>query len=388
MDINAACYERSIALLLENSSRYGFLAASPQKRAEKRNYLSIFARDASICALGAVASGNAKLIACAKKSLKNLAKYQAENGQMPNYVKPENGYTDFWRMGCIDAGLWWLIALDFYDKQTSDKNFKKSLKKKINKTISWLLAQEHPNGKLLIQNEASDWADLFPRSGKVLYANALWLKVKELYKINDLQKSRTRFNDNFYPFNAKTERLIRSDISTIKSILKTTKATNYLLSYVNYLYWGKDIDTYGNSLAIIFNLITKDLKAKISANFLAQKKIKNLPLPALFNPIKEDSRAWRPYMESHRQNYPYQYHNGGIWPYASCFWAMALYAASKKTEAKKELARIAYANSLNNWRFSEWFNAQTGDARGMRGQSWNAGAYLLAWHYIEGDIFF
>ena len=150
MNIINECYNKSIELLLNNSSQYGFLASGKQKRAVTRNYLSIFARDASICALGAVASGNKKLISSAKKSLKILGKFQVHDGEIPNYVKPEKKYVDFWRLGSIDATLWWLIAIDFYDKNIADKNFKKSLDKKIKKAVNWLYCQENENDGILI----------------------------------------------------------------------------------------------------------------------------------------------------------------------------------------------------------------------------------------------
>ena len=41
----------------------------------------------------------------------------------------------------------------------------------IERAIHWLLAQEHQRFFLLQQNEASDWADIMPRSGYVLYTN-------------------------------------------------------------------------------------------------------------------------------------------------------------------------------------------------------------------------
>ena len=50
------------------------------------------------------------------------------------------------------------------------------------KAIQWLEAQEHQRFFLLQQNEASDWADIMPRSGFVLYTNALWYCVKQLYR--------------------------------------------------------------------------------------------------------------------------------------------------------------------------------------------------------------
>ncbi len=91
-----------------NSSADGILACTPGERAAGRHYISIFGRDAAICALGMAASGDAELIAAARAGLRTLARYQAANGQIPKYVKPEKREADFWYSGCIDATLWWL----------------------------------------------------------------------------------------------------------------------------------------------------------------------------------------------------------------------------------------------------------------------------------------
>jgi len=394
------CYKKSVELLLNNSTKFGTLASAPQKKAVTKNYLSIFARDASISSLGMIASKNKKLIKIAKRNIKTLGKYQTENGQIPNYVKPEIDYVNFWKMGSIDATLWWLIVVDFYHKNTKDKKLKKNLDKKIKLALNWLNCQKHPKDELLVQNEASDWADIFPRSGRVLYTNALWLKVKEAYKLKNYNLSKNSFRDLFYPFNRRKNKLLKYDDKlTIKAILKKTecpegkKQSESLLSYVNYLFWGEDIDVYANSLAIIFKSINKKISKKIISNLLNKKIHKNFPIPVLFNPIKKNSKFWREYMgisnnNLSNQNPPYEYHNGGIWPYASSFFAIALYSASHKKEAWIELEKIARINSLKNWEFNEWFHAKTGKAMGMKKQSWNAGAFLLAYHVLKGEVIF
>ncbi len=385
-DIIEQCYEKSVELLANNSTRYGVLASARSSRAVTKDYLSIFARDASICALGMTACGDSRLIDAAKKSLITLARCQSHVGEIPNYVKPEKRLVDFWKLGSIDATLWWLMAVYYYDRYSGDKNLRARLDKKIKRAINWLYCQEHQNDKLLVQGEASDWADIMPRSGKVLYTNALWYKVKTLYRLNEADITKKNFNNLFYPYDKKILTLPRSERSTAREINKTTKKKKYYLSYVNYLFWGEDIDVYGNSISIIFNLSPKKFKDNIIKHFSDLTKKKNLPIPVLFNPIKQNSKYWRKFMESYNQNYPYQYHNGGIWPFVGSFWAMALANAGKKQAAWAEMEKIAKANKVNNWQFNEWFSAKTGQPMGMPYQSWNAGAFLLAYHYIKGEI--
>jgi len=381
------CYEKSIELLKNNSSKYGFLAAAPQKKARERNYLSIFSRDASICSLGALASCDKELIKTAKRSILTLARKQADNGQIPNYVKPENGGVDFWRLGCIDATLWWLIVVELYDRNSSDKKLKIQLKKHIKKALFWLECQTHVEDRLVMQNEASDWADLMPRSGKVLYSNALWCYVNSLYKLRKKAQVFENFNNLFYPFDNKNKKIVpKCERRTIMEIRKTEKDGGCYLSYVGYLYWGQATNVYANALSVIFGLPAKKLQEKIVNTILNKKRKKDLPIPVLFNPIKEHSREWRKYMESHKQNYPSQYHNGGVWPFVSCFWAITLARSGKKEEAAVEFEKIAMANKNNNWEFNEWFHARTGKACGMKGQSWNAGMFIFAYQYIENRI--
>ena len=155
-EIIQECYKKSIELLLKNSTRYGILAASRSKNAKEQQYLSIFGRDASICSLGMVASGNKKLIKVSKSSLISLGKYQAVNGQIPNYVKPERKVANFWYTGCIDATMWWLLAIKYYDNYSGSRiKLETLLRDKIEKSIDWLCCQEHPGLNLVQQNEAS-----------------------------------------------------------------------------------------------------------------------------------------------------------------------------------------------------------------------------------------
>ncbi|MFA6306570.1 MAG: glycoside hydrolase 100 family protein [Patescibacteria group bacterium] len=384
------CYKKSIALLLNNSNRFGILASAPSGRAKRRSYLSIFGRDAAICSLGLVASKNSKLITIAEKSLKNLAVYQANNGQIPNYIKPETKTADFWYLGCIDATLWWLIAVKFFDKYSGKKLlFKNQLKQNIAKAILWLKAQEHQKFYLLQQNEASDWADIMPRSGYTLYSNALWFWVKKSYKLKNADKTKKNFNFLFYPWqkiplnyfneNHRAKKLINY-------IKNGRKKLPHYLSFVNYSFWGEETDVYANLIACLFDLPDKILKAEIIAYLQKEKNNSPFPIKSCFNSIKENSKLWRPYMLEHKQNFPEQYHNGGIWPFIGCFWPMLIYKNVNPDKAWQELKKVAYANSINNWQFNEWFHGSTGKPMGMAGQSWNAGMFLLAYHYLNNEI--
>ena len=108
--------------------------------------------------------------------------------------------ADFWYVGCIDATLWWLIALAALEQECPQAGLLRELAPRVTRALTWLHCQEHPQLCLLTQNEASDWADIMPRSGFVLYSNALWYHVKRLYRLPRQSETLYHFNHLFFPF--------------------------------------------------------------------------------------------------------------------------------------------------------------------------------------------
>ncbi len=379
------CYEQSLALLKGNSGQSGIIACAHSEKAVGRHYASIFGRDAAICSLGMVLSKDRSLIQNAKKSLITLARYQAPNGQIPKYVKPEEKEVDFWYYGCIDATLWWLIAVEFFDRHVPGHSLLKQLDHEIKLAIHWLLCQEHQGLFLLQQNEASDWADIMPRSGFVLYSNALWYHAKRLYKVPHARETRYYFNSIFFPFDNVIPDNRRARVIT-HYIRNLAKKSDFYLSFVNFSYCGEEIDVFGNILALLSGLKEKSSTARMVDSFLRLKVNEPYPVRVVHQPIKQTSRFWRPYMLRHRQNFPYQYHNGGIWPFTAGFWVMLLEKSGRHEFAWQELERFATANSLNNWEFNEWLHGKTGKPMGMSGQSWNASMFILAYHALSSNV--
>jgi hypothetical protein len=384
-DIIAECYARSLDLLEKNSHAGGVIACAKSKKAVDRSYAAVFGRDAAICSLGMVASGDRELIIHAKKSLLTLARHQAPNGQIPKYVKPESREVDFWYSGCIDATLWWLIAVDFYDCSRPREGLKKKLEQNIGKALGWLFCQEHQGMFLLQQNEASDWADIMPRSGFVLYSNSLWYNVKKRYGISTANKTRRFFKAIFYPFDKPSPDHKRARILT-DYITSHAKRRDFYLSFVNFSFWGEELDVYGNILACLLGLSYPEKANSIVDGLLKLKVNKPFPVRVVHTPIRQISRLWRPYMERHSQNYPYQYHNGGIWPYVAGFWVVLLSDLGRKELAWKELERYAEACALNDWGFNEWLHGRTGKPMGMPGQTWNAAMFVFACHALKHDL--
>ncbi|MDE2050977.1 MAG: glycoside hydrolase [Gammaproteobacteria bacterium] len=379
----AACRARSIDLLRRNLTPAGILAASPGDKARRRGYTAIFGRDAAICALGMALSGDPLLERAAAAGLETLGEHQAPNGQIPKFVEQGSHEADFWYLGCIDSTLWWLLARDFLERRSparegsAQRQGRATRSRRVELALRWLLAQEHQRFCLLQQNEASDWADIMPRSGFVLYTNALWYAVKRRYGLDRAEETRENFNGLFHPFSAGLPRYRRARLLN-EYVLRRARNRDLYLSFVNFSFFGEEGDVFGNLLAVLCGLA--DVRAsRRTLDALQRAKVSRLyPVRAVTRPIRRRSALWRPYMARHRQNEAWQYHNGGIWPMVGGFWVLALAAAGHRPQARLELEKLARACALRNWAFHEWLHGTKATPRGMPGQSWNAAAFLMA----------
>ncbi len=372
------CLAESERLLLENLTPYGIMAAAPTPEAEARNYTRIFGRDAAICALGMAVTGKPALIEGASAGLVTLAEHQADNGQIPKYVDPLCADSDFWYLGCIDATLWWLIAVHFIER----RGVRLELQAPIIRALAWLRCQEHPRLLLLQQNEASDWADIMPRSGFVLYTNALWYHVKRLYDLPGAEQTKYHFNHLFYPFSREVPDYRRLRLLT-HYVRKRANRSELYLSFVNFSFWGEEGDVFGNLLAMLFNLANDAPSNRIVHALEREQVAQPYPIKAVCSPIRPEAALWREYMGRHRQNLAWQYHNGGIWPFIGGFWVIALVRLGRVGPARAALAQLAEANARYGWEFNEWFHGCTGERGGMARQSWNAAMFLLAEHSLR-----
>jgi glycogen debranching enzyme len=375
------CRAESVRLLERNLSPAGILAATPGARAESRGYGAIFGRDAAVCAIGMALSGEPRLARAAATGLATLAAHQAPNGQIPKFVDPRRDEADFWYLGCIDATLWWLVALAFLDRLRPRGSLRRRLASRVRKALHWLACQEHQRFFLLQQNEASDWADIMPRSGFVLYTNALWYLVKRLYRLPRAADTRRNANQLFHPFSASLAEYRRARLLAHYARGRARNRDLYL-SFVNFAFFGDEGDVFGNVLAVLCGLA--DDAARHRTLRALERAGVNAPYPVrtVCDPIAEDSFLWRPYMSRHRQNLAWQYHNGGVWPFVGGFWVAALAAAGRRADAGRELVKLARANALDGWAFNEWLHGGTLAPSGMRGQSWNAAAFLVAHHAV------
>jgi len=376
-DLIEQCRQQALALLQANLTPQGILAATRNEASEARRYTRIFGRDAAICVLAMCGSGNDALERGAVASLDALAAQQAANGQIAKYVDPEGHDADFWYLGCIDATLWWLLAADHVRRCSPLLGGTVRWEKNTALALQWLLAQEHQRLRLLQQNEASDWADIMPRSGYVLYSNALWYAVKQRFDLAEAEATHHHFNHLYNPFKRDLPEYHRARLLQHYA-RRGQRDPGLYLSFVNFATFGDEGDVFGNLLAILCGLADEAMAQRIVETLHAAHAADPYPIRVTLRALSRDHELWRPYMARHQQNHPHQYHNGGLWPFVGGFWVMALVRVGRLEAARDALHQLAEVNALDSWRFTEWFHGSTLAPMGMAGQSWNAATFLLA----------
>jgi glycogen debranching enzyme len=373
---------RARDLLARNLTRHGIRASAPTPQAAARAYTAVFARDAAICALGMAVSGDAALERRAHVGLATLGSHQARNGQVPKFVDPARREADFWYLGCIDATLWWLLWIAFVDARRGERRLRERYAARIARAIAWLEAQEHQRFRLLQQNEASDWADIMPRSGFVLYTNALWCAVKRAFGLAQRHATLEHFHGLFHPFSAGIAEYRRARLLAEYGQRQSADRDLYL-SFVNFTFVGDEGDVLGNALAVALGIMDGE-RADAVLDALDRARVAHPhPSRATCRPVRRRSLLWRPYMARHEQNYAWQYHNGGSWPMVGAFHVLALVERERHAQAREQLLGLAHACRLRRWSFPEWLHGRTGTPRGMPGQSWSAAGFLLAEHAVR-----
>lgn len=404
MNLTDECYQKSKELLLENSTKYG-TAASSSRDAQGKLYQRVFSRDSSVCILGMLASGDKELQEIARGNLETLAEYQDKvSGALPASVDPVKKQGG--GIKSVDSTLWWAIASCLYAEELGQNPFPE-FKDKLLKALTHLKGRTY---RLLIeQGESEDWADMMPRSGRVLLTNVLWSKLLKIIGevlpeeagLDDLPKliyegiNSLLWVQNLVPDGRSLEELIPKNSYLEKYPTSKYTIARVSLAYERLPYYLESIagyqglhrcDAYGNVMAIICGL-ANDERAKKIVSFLLKVGIANpYPMKVLYPPIFPGEKDFNWKMVVRAQNFPWQYHNGGIWPYVGGFWVYML-AKIGHPKAEEELEKLAEANALNDWEFNEYFHGLSGAPMGVKRQSWNAGTYLLAYQAVKNGKF-
>lgn len=408
--IDAEGYQAAIELLHRCKTEYGFVA-TPEKKA---NYSRIWSRDSSITGLAALLSGDDELIEGLRLSLTTLAKHQGPHGEIPSNVDPKAQRISYGgTAGRVDADLWFVIACAEYWRQTGDDAFLESMLEPLEKMRFLLGAWEYNNRGLLYVPPTGDWADEYMQSGYVLYDQLLYLQaLKAFCAIHCFQhESDDHILDEKV---ARLEHLIRANYwfneaedppkDVYHKILfeNARKAAphchgTFWMPFFSPFGYGYRFDSLANSLAMLFQVADQSQSEAVDeyiAEHIVPKKIKLLPaFSPVITPKDEDWDDLQTTFSHTFKNEPYEYHNGGLWPVVTGFYAASL-ARRKKTEAAKAYCRgIHEANrksdeNAGDMGFPEFLQGKHFTPGGTHRMAWSAAAAVLAEQYIAGKQLF
>ncbi len=404
-------YQKAIEQLHRCSTEHGFVAST----VEKENYHRVWGRDSSITGLAALLSDDEALVDSCRRSLETLAEYQGPHGEIPSNVDPVTNKVSYGgTTGRVDSNLWFVISCGEYWRHTNDTDFLDRMLEPLNKIRRLLGAWEFNARGLLYVPPTGDWADEYPQSGYVLYDQLLYLQAQKIFcaieqyrdsssikaSTDKVTRLQNLLQANYWLFDseAKVDRIYHENI--FKRGRKKASALKYQhwMPCFSPLGYNYRFDTLANVLAGLFGLANEEQIFAVDAYIEKEVVSKKLKLLPGFNPIiHQQDKQWEKLQTSfsHRfKNKPYEYHNGGLWPMVTGFYAADLAQRGCKKEAETYVRGIHTANQTDNtetgeaWGFPEYLNGQTLQPGGTPSMAWSAAAAVIAEAYVGGKSLF
>lgn len=424
--------ERALQVLRACASEDGFLA-SPNDRA---NYRRIWGRDGSIVGLAALLSGEDDLIETTRRTLRTLADHQGPHGEIPSNVDPVTGRVSYGgTAGRVDAGLWFAICAAEYWRRTEDDEVIDALLEPLVRLRHLLGAWEFNARGLLYVPPTGDWADEYVQSGYVLYDQLLYLKAQRGiallhegvhggadHALDDrIARLAHLIRANFW-FDDDGETEPPDDVYHSVLWRKGKEAAGHCrgehwMPFFSPLGYGTRFDGMANALASLFGVADEAQERAVDgfvdeevggggegaapgdgsnagSGHEADDERPRL-LPAFHPVITPRDEYWDELQMSFShtfKNEPYRYHNGGLWPLVTGFYAAALAKRGEENRARAYRDAVHAANALPRdgepWSFSEFLDGRSGEPGGTWPMGWSAGAAILADAYLDGERLF
>jgi hypothetical protein len=392
--------DRSVDLLRACATPYGFVASS-----RFDHYRSVWARDACIAGLGALASNDPDLIACAGATLDTLAAGMTPLGHVPAVVRPEAEEWDWGEGGVVDSNLWFVILAGRHFAVTGDLDRAGRWWPAVERALRWIAHQDVTGSGLISAAPSTDWMDAaLTRSGRTLHLNVLhaWAAREAATTAGRLGRAapvdpdeiRRRVDTWFWPDPSIDVRSLYPhgfghDALAVAYWEAASPSRTHYLSHIVHAALIDKVDVLANLLAVVAGVADMVRSTRI-LDELGSEAYPH-PTPALLEAVQPgDPSAMlvsvaEAVIPPRWQNRPGRYHNGGSWPYIGGFHVLAEVSAGRPEHAAGLLEAVAMSNSVDDWAFPEWIDTE-GRPRGAAGQAWNAGAYLLGYRALRSAV--
>lgn len=352
------------------------------------NYQRVWARDGIMAGVFGVLTADAALTEQLRLSLMTLARHQAANGQIPSSVGlGEHGQVSYGTLaGRVDASLWWLIGASLLVKHTNDKALGEEFAPTVAKLLELLNAWEFNHADLLYTPLGGNWADEYVTHGHTLYDNSLrvwaqrlaaqlWPELQAVEKsIRLTQKVRDTFNPQpsagrYYP--EAYARLV-------------LPLPGYCFAACGPYGYDTRWDAMGNAFALLCGLNQYPEGVAKQTEWFFTHEPTGL-VPAFWPVVFPGNADWALLagQYTHRfKNHPYHFHNGGSWPIANGWLALALAANGYHKLAEQLFEQyVLYLDEYDEeWAFAEYYAGDTGVPGGVTPLSYSAtGLLLMHW---------
>ncbi|MBN1421442.1 MAG: glycogen debranching protein [Planctomycetes bacterium] len=398
-------YRRAIDLLRLARTEDGFLA-SPTNEA---NYRAVWCRDGVIMGLAALLSGLDDLRETFRRTLTTLADHRGPHGEIPSNVNAGTGRISYGgTTGRVDADLWYVIGCGEYWRATGDDDTLRALLPVLEGIRFLLGAWEYNNRGLLYVPPTGDWADEYLHTGYVLYDQLLYLQAQRTFQTihrhlhgttDEELAARTRrlallIRANYWLGTPDEpaegiyhEVLYRKGRDAVRC-----RSRRHWLPFFSPTGYGYRFDALANILVSLLGIASAE-QAQAVDRVLDEICPPALPLVPAFHPvIRPVDKDWEELHMSFSytfKNNPYEYHNGGLWPYITAFRAVELARRGDSDGAARCRDAIHRANALpmdgEEWSFPEYVHGREFDARGTRFQGWSAAGAVIAEHALRGE---
>ncbi|MDP2593178.1 MAG: glycoside hydrolase 100 family protein [bacterium] len=381
-------YAKSAELLKSLSTSGGLLASIENID----NYRRVWSRDGVVAGIASILSGDAALIKTFKQTLFTLKKYQDRTGRVPSNVSVENGDVSYGTtVGRIDATLWYVIGVCNLVLKTGDGAVWDDYKESVEKAVFYLECLELNGRGLIYIPQGGDWADEYINHGYVLYDELLYylaLRSFSLVTNNPVFISKKDYLKelilvNYFPDKKYLEdghvyhrAMYESAMLHYNPPLPVTYFSNHSVRF--------HLDVFAVGLLLLSDILSAKKKEEVRAAALVYCGV-DLDggsalsvLPAFHPVISEGDHNWEHLRSNHLyefKNKPYHYHNGGRWPLVHGF-----FLASNLSQKKEEhLSSFAEVLAKDSYSFPEFYDGETGEAKGIKGLGFSAAAFLLAY---------
>jgi glycogen debranching enzyme len=399
---------RAAEVLLANCNPVGLRAAGTA-------YPEVWARDAVVSGLGLAVIGDVAALELLWQSLSTLRECQSRLGRIPNNVRAIGDgiearlAADTMFAGAVDASLWFILGHYVLTEMDAHTDEVHRSWPHIMKAYRWLEYQDSNECGLLEVHESMDWADLFGNRYNSLFPNVLWFAANRVMARLAIKQGidGTEFDRRADDIRFKINQLlwvgpeVTRDLAWIRenraewlypvSLVDVVLAVRpYYLPYMAFHDYGDRFDAFGNLLAILFGLADEAQTKRILDYIVASGVDQPWPVKAYWPVVMPGDKDWRDYYRLYNLNYPYQYHNGGAWPFLGGFYVAALVKAGRLGIARTALSRLAEMNRAGigeeDWEFNEWFHGQSGQPMGHARQTWSAGMFLYAHEAVTRKV--